>query len=563
MSFSDLDYPLWVKIFTYCVNESSFSLVLTCREFKDLIYSTGELLYEHCLNVNSPIGYFLENQKNQRYSYLWWLIKLFPRDFLKKTNYGCPCVNILNVGILNKLNQTFPNYMNLTSWMFLCSESLYENRTDVFNYIWKSQGKNIVSTEINYIIQHRYPNNYPVITMMLATTNYENVQQSYGKKLSKLPINLLQKLYTETIMNLYYKYHEQLTNVRKSTISKQQFIVLLKKLQYEYSLQFHTQFILNHNHDSDFWFYNVLFDDKDIFLFNLNQIKQQSNSFITKICSKILSFKSTNLYFWVLKKWKKLDHTQTLSLESVYQDEKLLLKAFSSCEKFGSLDFSLFLTRLIEYSSLPIFTLASNILPILIAKVEGVITFNKIESPSHFDFLIKLNSQCCWSSVTFSDTYTMLHVLRYLKSINYNLNHFEHFHMEGQFLKNLIQKPHQDLFDFWVDNYSEDNNASNEILAMMFNFDVFDKWLIWSIDFRNHSLLFDFYLQRFQISFDLLRELFLLRFNHVAFLNVLPYLVVLKRHQLLKNAQVLIVENEEMFKEQVGLQLWLKVNKVD
>lgn len=64
-------------IFHHCMKTTSFAIVLTCREFRDLVYTTPRLMYLHCDNISRPNAYYDRINKKCSLEFVYWFLCQF------------------------------------------------------------------------------------------------------------------------------------------------------------------------------------------------------------------------------------------------------------------------------------------------------------------------------------------------------------------------------------------------------------------------------------------------------------------------------------------------------
>lgn len=544
MSFQDLDSFIIVHILDYCVQESSFAIVLSCREIKEIIYRTPSLLSLHCNNINNPVGNFKKNTKHHRYQYTWWLLNMNPKTILDQT--FVVKIEFLDVCILKEFFAKYPKHFDVLELQNLCSSALRENKKDVFDYLWKLFGKIIVHLELNFINQGVEIRKYPVITTLFDHFQFDIIKNLYGRSIKDFPQSLWIKVYENF-------YGDLLQKSSKGQINVQHAIETDKRFREEFFNNFHIRF--NNIINWEIWWKVVIINEKTFFLYHLSFLKQKSNTFIQDICFTILRNFCSNLYFWVIKNWKKLDKLETLRYRAVFNNCLLFDLQFESFLHLNHPQ-ERFLQKFVHSSSQVLSHSLERVRTVTFDKsVLSCIKIKKIRSIKHFDFIVSIGISCDWSHTKFADCDTLLYVLRYLKTAGYKMKGRYHYKIERRVFCNLMKAFNQQLFDFWIENHFE--LSANNILAFLYHFKHIHTVVSSVTMFKNNALHFNAFLNRFEIPHHIMID-FLQMFFHYGSCNLCAHFEVFKKHNLLTDE--IMDQVHEIANFNKGLKLWLNVN---
>lgn len=535
MSLDVFDEYVLICIFHYCVEDSCFSLVLTCKEFKTLIYHTPKLLHQHCKNIDQPLTLFTQNEDKHRYSYMWWLIQMNPKILQTKK-----CCRILDVEILKEFLNEFPCYFNLAVWSRLCSFALLYDKMNVFNFIWKKFGVQIGNSESNYVLQNIISvEKSPVLISLLSLAKH-NLIKNFSKKFLSLPMTTKQKLYEESILYMY------------KTVDVTQIIQFDKQIREAFQSETSMKFISSDKH----WSRIISLNNKDIFLYNVALIKQKSNAFISSLCYQIFEIGSDQLYFWVKKHWKKTENGWSVhKFIRIFQSNMLFDLAI---HELPNMHPDLFWHYIMEYSSDSVLDLNYDKI-LSFAMLHPLKHHYKkvIRSIKHLQLLFQINTEISWSHVDFKNSETLLYLSK--MKMNLFIDNIESFggNILNQVLKVLRDDFNEELFSLWLTKINP--QIENEIMFFLMD-NMLD--MVTETRFLNNARLLDSYLCKRSLSWSVITEIVISLdqfFNGFPW-NLLPFFEVLKKHGHLLNI-ISFIEANNCFQTYHSLRLWMHINK--
>jgi hypothetical protein len=537
MSLDVFDEFILIRIFYYCVEDSSFSLILTCKEFKSLTYSTPKLLNQHCQNINQPLVLFKRNEDKHRYSYMWWLIQMNP-----KTLQVHKCVCILDVEILKELQNKFPCYFTIGSWSKLCCFALHHDKMNVFKFIWKKFGREICQMELNHVSQKvKFVEKYPVLITILSLAKFDLLEKLY-KKFVELAKTLQVNIYDESMSHMY------------KTVDVSRIITLDKQIREEYKSKTSMRFTLSEYH----WMSVISLNNKDVFLYNISQIKQKSNKFICSLCDQILVNGSTQLYFWVKQHWNKMDNWWSFPFLITILQDNFLFDLVD--DRWHNISSDLFWHYFMEHSSESVLEIHYDKI-LSFAMLHPLTHYGKvIRSKKHLQLLFQMKTNISWFHVTFTNCETLLYFSK--MNIIDNLDPFFQDNFNNEVLTNLRNNFNEELFALWL---TKINHKTKEKILWLLN--DYDMDRATEQRFINNVRLLDSYIQKCNLRKTIVYAIVTFIHSHFEIfdhyntsIQLIPFFEVLKKHGKLLNA-ILFIELNDYFKNNHGLRLWMQINK--
>lgn len=542
MPFSDFDSFIVAAILDYCVKESSFSLVLTCGDFKDLIYSTPRLLYDHCKNINYQYDHLMKNCKKQRYQYTWWLIQNMPKSLITESSE----IKILDVNILQEFMQQFPTYFSLLKWKKLCFQALFFDKMDVFVFIWKMFGLIIMEQETKFINSNYIFTYYPIACALLYLGKYKLIVDLYLQHSKDFSANF----WKESLTSLYHYFYD---HNRKSL---ERLINFDKRLRTD----FRNVFLIDIFNDQHLWWMVILFNDKNLFLYNISLLKETPTTFIKQCCSDILHSPSDCLYFYVYDNWEILDNKgEYINCKNMYRERQLFDLIFDFVQNLqDDTVIRHFIYQFVKNTSIESFEHGISRMKQLALKTPLLNYSKKIISGQHFSFLIEMKTVVSYTKVHFNDCSTALHVLQYLKKQNCELSVCELNSLELEVFINLMKCPNKVLFDFWLENYIKHDSDFDQLRFLM-NAEVCDKDFLDDKRFKNNAQHLDYFLQHYDLNQEVLKE-YVSLFENNNSLILVNHFIVFKKHGLLQDL-LKMGDIDWIISINPGIKLWLKINK--
>lgn len=347
----EFDLPVLSNILKFCVEDTSISLVQTCKTFRDLIYFTPNLLNLHLINISDYHSYFLRNENNHRYSYLIWLIQH------QKFSIEKYIIKIYDIQQLKKLDSMMPKYLNVNRMTRLATDCLILKKQNVFKYIWSKVGKQIVQIEKNVkSLCNKSTDSWNywetvgrVSLTLLSLGQFEQVKKLFGLKFYKsLSMNSF-VVARERLYSIFFDFFKE-KNSSLGSFDVQTDIDQLIEIDTSLQTEFRSLFFLNLGDYSIFWDNVVIqtnwdiitrFNHLKLFKFNYNLKKQHSNQEIMSICLSILENNASNLYDFfkfhiqLLKRTNESDEIyQIFTKSSIYQNKDLFSFVF---DKFSEM----------------------------------------------------------------------------------------------------------------------------------------------------------------------------------------------------------------------------------